>query len=396
MGSGIPTRVKSATTSRHGSIKSVTSVASNSTLTQFDPDSVRDRDEDLEDLMLASTDSLECKTGGDNTMITSTDSLEGSQNKRDKMTISVDSIESESINKDLMTASMDSLDGAGCQEASRHREPACGGAAALLTSTDSLESSSTNTRATASMLSSITSQGSETLVADGEFEHDDNSDSRSLRRMLMDQGNLPLEDSDDSLTYSYSSPHTQQRSIPQFQREDRSGSLDNFGSSEEILETEEIDEKGNIIVKKVIQKRIFTEPKKVRITDRKQEGYVSDLSEKRDDSCEETIEEIDEFGNRRKYVVKRTIEHPKQAAPDIVQARRQQQGLSPIGEIFTGIPEASSRLSESSPLSEKRQPIHVTEQMTKVFDAPPSTPSPPPTPQASLRPSQIPVRKQKH
>merc|ERR1719216_138090 len=87
--------------------------------------------------MLASTDSLEVKTGADNTMITSTDSLEGSQNKRDKMTISVDSIENESINKDLMTASMDSLDGAGCQEASRHREPACGGAAALLTSTDS-------------------------------------------------------------------------------------------------------------------------------------------------------------------------------------------------------------------------------------------------------------------
>ena len=396
--SGIPTRVKSATTSRNNSIKSVTSIASNSTLTQFDPDSVRDRDEDLEDLMLASTDSLEGKTGADNTMITSTDSLEGSQNKRDKMTISVDSIENESINKDLMTASMDSLDGAVCQEISqsRQREGVCG-AAALLTSTDSLESSSTNTRATASMLSSITSQGSETLVADDEFEHDDNSDSRSLRRMLMDQGNLPLEDSDDSLTYSYSSPHTQQRTIPKFQREDRSGSLENFGSSEEILETEEIDEKGNIIVKKVIQKRIFTEPKKVRITDRKQEGYVSDLSEKRDDSCEETIEEIDEFGNRRKYVVKRTIEHPKLAAPDIVQARRQQQGLSPIGEIFTGVPEpATSRLSESSPLSEKRQPIHHTEQMTKVFDAPPSTPSPPPTPQASLRPSQIPVRKQKH
>ena len=395
--SGIPTRIKSATTSRNNSIKSVTSIASNSTLTQFDPDSVRDRDEDLDDLMIASTDSLEGKTGPDNTMITSTDSLEGSQNKRDKMTISVDSIENEATNKDLMTASMDSLDGAGCQDSGRGRHmEAVGGAAALLTSTDSLESGSTNTRATASMLSSITSQGSETLVADDEFEHDDNSDSRSLRRMLMDQGNLPLEDSDDSLTYSYSSPHTQQRSIPQFQRGDRSGSLENFGSSEEILETEEIDEKGNIIVKKVIQKRIFTEPKKVRITDRKQEGYVSDLSEKRDDSCEETIEEIDEFGNRRKYVVKRTIEHPKQAAPDIVQARRQQQGLSPIGEIFTGIPEASSRLSEGSPLSEKRQPIHVTEQMTKVFDTPPSTPSPPTTPQASLRPSQIPVRKQKH
>merc|ERR1719192_315113 len=190
--SGIPTRIKSATTSRNNSIKSVTSIASNSTLTQFDPDSVRDRDEDLDDLMIASTDSLEGKTGPDNTMITSTDSLEGSQNKREKMTISVDSIENEATNKDLMTASMDSLDGAGCQEIVRQREAVGGAAAALLTSTDSLESSSTNTRATASMLSSITSQGSETLVADDEFEHDDNSDSRSLRRMLMDQGNLPL------------------------------------------------------------------------------------------------------------------------------------------------------------------------------------------------------------
>merc|ERR1719334_838564 len=231
------------------------------------------------------------------------------------MTISIDSIENEANN--MMSNSADSLDGVMSRDivSDRLKDLTCEGASALITSTDSLESSSTNTRATASMLSSITSQGSETLVADDEFEHDDNSDSRSLRRMLMDQGNLPLEDSDDSLTYSYSSPHTQQRSIPQFQREDRSGSLENFGSSEEILETEEIDEKGNIIVKKVIQKRIFTEPKKVRITDRKQEGYVSDLSEKRDDSCEETIEDIDEFGKRRRYVVKRTIEHPKQAAP---------------------------------------------------------------------------------
>merc|ERR1712127_844955 len=119
----------------------------------------------------------------------------------------------------------------------------------------------------------------------------------------------------------------------------------------EILETEEIDERGNIITKKEIQRRVFLEPKKVRIADRKQEGYVSDLSEKRDDSCEETIEEIDEFGNRRKYVVKRTIEPAKQASLDLVQARRQQQGLSPIGEIFRSV-------AEGSPGAERRQPIH--------------------------------------
>merc|ERR1719362_2430246 len=50
-------------------------------------------------------------------------------------------------------------------------------------------------------------------------------------------------------------------------------------SIEEVLETEEIDEKGNIIVKKVIRKR--TIPRRLR-----------DTTEKRDDSCEETIEEV--------------------------------------------------------------------------------------------------------
>merc|ERR1719356_3919 len=103
---------------------------------------------------------------------------------------------------------MDSLDGAGCQDSGpgRHME-AVGGAAALLTSTDSLESGSTNTRATASMLSSVTSQGSETLVADDEFEHDNPSEaSKSARRYLLDQGDIQIDDSDDSTTYSYSSP----------------------------------------------------------------------------------------------------------------------------------------------------------------------------------------------
>merc|ERR1711872_411905 len=107
-----------------------------------------------------------------------------------------------------MTASMDSLDGAGCQDSGRARHmEAVGGAAALLTSTDSLESTSTNTRATASMLSSVTSQGSETLVADDEFEHDYNSEEcKSARKYFLDQGNLPIDDSDDSATYSNSSP----------------------------------------------------------------------------------------------------------------------------------------------------------------------------------------------
>jgi len=346
------------------------------------------RDHEAEE-MAASMDSLDGRRmagSPDNTMVTSTDSLEG-HTRHDKMTISIDSIENEANN--MMSNSADSLDGVMSRDivTDRLKDLTCEGASALITSTDSLESTSTNTRATASMLSSITSQGSETLVADDEFEHDDNSDSRSMRRYLMDQGNLPLDDSDESLTYSYSSPQAH-RTVTKFHRADLCGSLENFDSSEELLETEEMDEKGNIIVKKVIQKRVFMEPKKVRITDRKQEGYISDLSEKKDDSCEETIEEIDEFGNRRKYVVKRTMEPPKPATPDFVQQRRYQQGLSPIGEIFRGVLDTSQSV-------EKRPSIHHTEKITKVFDAPPSTPSPPNTPQQSSvhRVSQIPVRK---
>jgi len=389
---------------------SVTSIASVSTLTQFDADSIQERDVDIEyfdeggDLMQASVDSLEQRgKSPDNTMITSTDSLEGSNKKHDNMTISTDSIENTSSKKHMRTVSMDSLEGITQKDGTMDRKKDLshdyeGATSILITSTDSLESSSTNTRATASMLSSITSQGSETLVADDELEHDD-EDSRSVRKFLIDQGNLQFDDSDDSATYSYSSPQMQHKvfqkdlsdvSITKYQVKDsRFGSLENFGSSEEILETEEVDDKGNIIVKKVIQKRIFTEPKRIKIHDRKQEGYVSDLSEKRDDSCEETIEEIDELGRRRRYVVKRTVEQAKPETLEIVHERRQQKGLSPIGEIFKGVTDTP----QQSKIEAKRQPIHHTEKMTKVFDAPPSTPSPPASPPATTFRSQIPIRK---
>merc|ERR1712106_259416 len=408
-----PSRTTSVTSLQ--SMTSITSIASVSTLTQFDADSIRERDIDLddldeaEDLMQASVDSLEHRgKSPENTMITSTDSLEGAQRKQDNMTISTDSIENANGNsrKEMMTVSMDSLDGIANKDGTMERKKELphdydGATSILITSTDSLESSSTNTRATASMLSSMTSQGSETLVADDEFEHDD-EDSRSVRKFLIDQGNLQLDDSDDSATYSYSSPQMQHKvfqkdlsdvTVTKLQiKDERFGSLENFGSSEEILETEEIDEKGNIIVKKVIQKRIFQEPKKMRITDRKQEGYYSDLSEKRDDSCEETIEEIDEFGKRRRYVVKRTIEQPKPETLGIVHERRQQKGLSPIGEIFRSVADTPPTPQQSK-LEAKRQPIHHTERMTKVFDAPPSTPSPPASPPSSSFRSQIPIRK---
>ena len=335
------------------SVYSVTSAYSASTVTQFDPDSIQERDLDEYDyeitsVMEASVDSLDHSRSRaqENTMITSTDSLEAStQRTIDKMTISTDSIENGKSN-DPMTVSIDSLEGNGKDERSKDFSFELQGAASMfVTSTDSIESGSTNTRATASMLSSITSQGSETLVADDEFEHDDD-DSKNVRKYLLNQGNIQFEDSDDSTTYSHSSPQLPTRMfhkdlsgspVTRYQRYPKPEAAETYMSSEEIVETEEIDEKGNIVVKKVIQKRMVSDMSKS--TQLKLEGYVSDVSEKRDDSCEETIEEIDEFGNRKVYVVKRSIEPKKPNTLDIVQERRVLQGLSPIGEIFKPISE---------------------------------------------------------
>lgn len=244
-----------------------------------------------------------------------------------------------------------------------------GATAAFMVSTDSIESTSTNTRATASMLSSFYSQGSETLVADDELEHD--NDSRSARRQLLEQGSLPIEDSDDSATYSNSSPQVQRKTY-QHERVSAQAMVD---SIEEVLETEEIDEKGNIIVKKVIRKRTIPRAQK-------------DTTEKRDDSCEETIEEVDEFGTKRKYIVKTTLEQ-SELLGGVIQERRQQRGLSPPGEMFKTVTDVQS------PQSMKRG-LHHTEKMTKIFDVRSSTPSPPSSPSsksASFK-SRIPIRKQ--
>ncbi|XP_023322574.1 uncharacterized protein LOC111696970 isoform X12 [Eurytemora carolleeae] len=327
--SSIPTRITSAYGSRTTSVTSLQSVTSASTLTQYDPDSVQDRDFDDEELdimgksMHISIDSLRAKSP-ENTMITSTDSLDPNT-PRDKMTFSTDSIEN-AKSSDHMTVSLDSLDGAGKEDRSKDYTFETQGATSMLfTSTDSIESCSTNTRATASMLSSMTSQGSETLVADDEFEHDD-EDSRSARRFLLNQGNLLFEDSDDSTTCSHSSPQLPARLFNKDSSECRLEKIStkpehaNVVSSEEVVETEEIDEKGNLIIKKVIQKRFYSE--QTRRTENKREGYVSDVSsEKKDDSCEETMEEIDEFGNRKVYVVKRSIEFNKSKTMDAVDER---------------------------------------------------------------------------
>ena len=391
--SSLPTRIQSAATSRTTSVASLRSAAS--TVTQFDPESMQDRDRDLEefDIMHASADSLD----GNQKMITSTDSLEGCtknpemvastdslegtpRKKQSQMTISTDSIEN-TFKKSDMTTSVDSLEGESSKgkmmEASSGLPPDLMGASAvLLTSTESVESTSTNTRATASMLSSVTSQDSETMVADDEFEHDNVSEhSRSVRKYLLDQGNIPIDDSDDSTTYSNSSPLVKHKVYQEPQ--------DMVDSIEEVLETEEIDDKGNRIVRKVIQKRVI--PRVTKVTENKCAGYSSDISEKKDDSCEETIEEVDEFGNKRKYIVKRTLQQ-SDSLEGVIEERRQQRGFSPVGEMFRTVTDVQS------PQSVKKG-VHHTEKMTKIFDAPPSTPSPPSSPQSSGFRSQIPVKK---
>ena len=393
--SSLPTRIQSATTSRTTSVASLRSVAS--TVTQFDPDSMQDREADLEefDVMQASVDSLE----NNQRMITSTDSLDGGQRlqemeastdslegtprkKLSQMTISSDSIEN-TLKRDDMTTSIDSLEGGetskeGSMPAVRGKfHEVLGASAVFMTSTDSIESTSTATRATASMLSSMYSQGSETFVADDELEHDNvsDTDSRSARRFLLEQGNIPIDDSDDSATFSNSSPQVQHK---MFQHE-RVSAFEMVDSIAEVLETEEIDEKGNIIVKKVIQKR--TIPRSQR---------VLDTTEKRDDSCEENIEEVDEFGDKKRYIVKRTLEQ-SELLSGVIQERRQQRGLSPVGEMFKTVTDVQS------PQSMKKG-LHHTEKMTKIFDAPSSTPSPPESPSSktSSFKSQIPIRKQLH
>ena len=110
-----------------------------------------------------------------------------------------------------------------------------------------------------------------------------------------------------------------------------------------------------------------------------------EITEKKDDSCEETIEEIDEFGNKKNYIVKRTLEQSETSG--VIQTRREQKGLSPVGEIFKNVTDVHSPHYVKSG-------VHHTEKMTKIFDAPSSTPSPPASPPSKSFRSQIPVRKQ--
>ena len=251
-----------------------------------------------ESQMEASADSLDSKAVSSmNVMTTSADSLEpDTPRSNDKMTMSTDSIEN---NKgDPMMVSVDSLDGRQIADVGAIVRDVAGAGSLLFTSTDSLESGSNNTRATASMLSSITSQDSETFVADDEFETEDD-ELRRAQRYLINQGNLKFEDSDESTTCSHSSPLFQVKSE---QEADVMKSMADsvIVRSEEVLETQALDEKGNVVTK---LKKTTIETKAVK--------EISGQTEKRDDSCEEAYEEIDEHGNKKLVVVKRSIEQEK-------------------------------------------------------------------------------------
>ena len=102
-----------------------------------------------------------------------------------------------------------------------------------------------------------------------------------------------------------------------------------------------------MIVKKVLQKRIIVEDSQ--LTKMRLEGYGSDKSEKKDDSCEETIEEVDEFGNKKVYVVKRSIEKKKPSTMDIVNERRELRGLSSYtGEMYKPVTQSPESKHEPS------------------------------------------------
>ena len=257
------------------------------------------------DVMQSSIDSLELKfkSNGNKIMQTSNDSLDL---RAGQMTLSTDSIEPDlpvAFKQGIMTESIDSLEG-GARGPKLNSSPPershyyCqAGASALITSTDSLESCSNNTRATASMLSSLTSNTSDTLLA--ELEHDNRTVHFSeTKKFLLSQGEIPLEDSDES-------------------------------SSSNIVITSTSSYERKVVV---------SEKSKMS----KENVPSSYHSEKFDSSCEETYEEVDEFGNRKQIVIKRSMEQPFEmrtemtadAAVDIVSQRRLQQGLGTVNQAI--------------------------------------------------------------
>ena len=258
---------------------------------------VPDLPQEFSAVMQTSVDSLDLKM---KIMQTSVDSLDlrGGQ-----MTISTDSIEPENVKQGIMTESVDSLDGAaaapkGIKSSFSPPELAGSihltGAAAMITSTDSLESCSNNTRATASMLSSMTSNTS------ADLEFDNRAQYRSeAKRFLLSHGEIPIEDSDESTS-------------------------------------------SNVVITSSSSSRVVVAEKFKTSRDVFPATFET---EKFDSSYEETREEVDEFGNRKRIVIKRSVEQPFTEtselvvvataaavgdAVDIVAQRRLNQGLGAV------------------------------------------------------------------
>ena len=263
-------------------------------------DPVPDLPDEFSNVMQTSVDSLDLKM---KIMQTSADSLDlrGGQ-----MTISTDSIEPEATKPGIMTESVDSLDGGGAvaRGAKSSVSPPetssnvyLSGAAALITSTDSLESCST--RATASMLSSMTSNTS------ADLEFDNRAQFRSdAKKFYLSQGEIPIEDSDES-------------------------------SCSNVVMTKSSSTTMTLTSRVVIaEKSKLSKDAAAAIT------TTFDV-EKFDSSCEETYEETDEYGNRKHIVIKRSIEQPFAEkteivgdAVDVVAQRRLNQGLGVVSQAI--------------------------------------------------------------
>ena len=322
-------------------------------------------------IMQTSTDSLELNkknggaVGGDSNLMTiSTDSIEMDQatNTSNKlMTQSIDSLDGGNgggTQRDFTTGSMSSA----ATGASTISTSVSGGHHAtasestMLASTDSLEeSTSNNTRATASMLSSV---ASETLVDDLEDDNQRQKPMSEAKKLLLQQGEIAISDSDDNsisskdtvdITHSQVSfghnitevirthvgddnefSHVVERTVElpadvsriKFSGPNADSKMREYmaqfesGDSAEIQETEYLDEKGNIVKKKVVQQRTILgrdtqsmdnpEIQQLLRSTRREQHVV-------ESSGEETYEELDQFGNKNKYTIKRKSEPLMQA-----------------------------------------------------------------------------------
>ena len=350
-------------------------------------------------IMQASIDSLDLKQkvllpSDAGIMEISTDSIEGNKNTKsqsktdpiDSMTFSTDSIEHVPTNgsngkscydSNTMTQSVDSLEGDSGPSTMDSNKPevqavpcfstkgvtsslrdpfdldtylppevSLGSSSIMLQSTDSLESGSSNTRATASLLSSCASVTSETLLSDADQEAAEHKRSQTLNyaaKTILEQGAIKLsgdESDDSSLSLSLGS---KQRGAAAAQFTAAS-----FQQGPTVFQTT------RIVDSSMTTQDAYTTKEDILLsgTSNIQGSGPSYCDEKMDTSVEESFEEVDEFGNKRKVIIKRSIEpinivtsetirsiHStpptnKKFAPEtisnIVSERRTQQGLGSV------------------------------------------------------------------